>query len=105
MKQKGSDLKFMVVDACSMPFADASFDVLIDKATSDAILLDSKEYSENHTKMNGEIYRVLNKGGKWIVFSRRPTTEIRFVNFKMIHNEKREDSTKQVYYFYVLEKE
>jgi hypothetical protein len=106
MKEKKSDLKFLVLDVRDTQLPESSFDILIDKATSDAIVTESANLyeNENFAQMNKEVLRLLNENGKWLIFSRHPPNEIGVKYFTMKHSEKRTDSVQNVYYFYVFEK-
>lgn len=107
MKQKKSDLQFLVLDVRDTQLPENSFDVIIDKATSDAIVTESANLyqNENFEKMNKEMLRLLKDNGKWLIFSRHPPEEIGVQFFLMKYHEKRSDSVQNPYYFYVFEKQ
>ncbi|CAJ1407735.1 unnamed protein product [Effrenium voratum] len=59
----------VVGDAFNLEFEDGSFDLVIDKSTTDAVSCDKDHIHENLTKMYGEAQRVLKDGGTFLVFS------------------------------------
>lgn len=63
------EIQWVVGDAFALPFEDESFDLVIDKSTTDAVSCDKEHIHENMTKMYGEAQRVLKKGGTLLVFS------------------------------------
>jgi len=67
--EKRPDIEWVVGDAFNLPFEDESFDLVIDKSTTDAVSCDKDHIHENMTKMYGEVQRVLKKGGTFLVFS------------------------------------
>ncbi|KAL0234319.1 hypothetical protein PCE1_001355 [Barthelona sp. PCE] len=71
MQQKYADqpeLTFQVMDTRRMTFDDESFDVVVDKATLDALLC-GRESFDNAYLMNKEVQRVLKPGGVFICIS------------------------------------
>eukprot|EP00438_Fugacium_kawagutii_P036197 Skav232984 [mRNA] locus=scaffold1735:540974:549526:+ [translate_table: standard] len=67
--EKRPKIQWVAGDAFDLPFEDESFDVVIDKSTTDAVSCDKDHIHENMTKMYGEVQRVLKKGGTFLVFS------------------------------------
>lgn len=65
------DLKFLQVDACNMnEFGDASFSVIIDKGTTDAIFVDDSDSVDEYVqKYWSEMDRVLRIGGRYVIIS------------------------------------
>lgn len=65
------DLKFLQVDACKMNgFGDASFSVIIDKGTTDAIFTDDSDSTDEYVqKYWSEMDRVLRIGGRYVIIS------------------------------------
>lgn len=65
------DLKFLQVDACKMnEFGDASFSVIIDKGTTDAIFTDDSQSTDEYVqKYWSEMDRVLRIGGRYVIIS------------------------------------
>eukprot|EP00931_Biecheleriopsis_adriatica_P010800 TRINITY_DN111857_c0_g1_i1.p1 TRINITY_DN111857_c0_g1~~TRINITY_DN111857_c0_g1_i1.p1 ORF type:complete len:347 (+),score=70.63 TRINITY_DN111857_c0_g1_i1:35-1042(+) len=62
-------IAWVVGDAFDLQFEDETFDVVIDKSTTDAVSCDVDALHQNMTKMTGEVYRVLREGGTYLVFS------------------------------------
>ena len=68
-------LKYMQMDAKSMNFPEGSFEVAIDKATFDTVMVIiivkqcADNSSENAHKLISEVYRVLNPNGLYILVS------------------------------------
>lgn len=65
------DLKFLQVDACNMNgYGDASFSVIIDKGTTDAIFTDDSDSTDEYVqKYWSEMDRVLRIGGRYVIIS------------------------------------
>lgn len=65
------DLKFCQADACNMPeFGDASFSVIVDKGTIDAIFVDDSDSTDEYVqKYWSEMDRVLRVGGRYVIIS------------------------------------
>lgn len=65
------DLKFLQVDACNMNgYGDASFSVIIDKGTTDAIFTDDSDSTDEYVqKYWSEMDRVLRNGGRYVIIS------------------------------------
>lgn len=65
------DLKFLQMDACNMKgFGDASFSVIIDKGTTDAIFADDSDSTVEYVqKYWSEMDRVLRIGGRYVIIS------------------------------------
>eukprot|EP01114_Cavostelium_apophysatum_P005884 TRINITY_DN17058_c0_g1_i1.p1 TRINITY_DN17058_c0_g1~~TRINITY_DN17058_c0_g1_i1.p1 ORF type:complete len:237 (-),score=44.58 TRINITY_DN17058_c0_g1_i1:13-690(-) len=108
VKKKGIDLPFLVADVRKMQFKDAEFDVVLDKATSDAIYVNGREEQNrvDSDKMAEEVIRVLGPDGKWIVLTRKiPLAwfETHALQLTSKH-EKKEESTDNSYYIYVFVK-
>lgn len=61
-------MEFLVMDALHMDFAPASFDIVIDKATLDALMTQegSAEVVEQAHAMLSEVARVLRDGGRYV---------------------------------------
>ncbi|CAM9790646.1 unnamed protein product [Ectocarpus fasciculatus] len=64
-------VKWLVMDACSLTFDDASFDAAIDKGTLDAIAC-SEAFDWFLPRMARSIVRVLRPGGTWMCVSFTP---------------------------------
>lgn len=64
-------VKWLVMDACSLTFDDASFDTAIDKGTLDAIAC-SEAFDWFLPRMARSIVRVLRPGGIWMCVSFTP---------------------------------
>ena len=63
-------LKFEVMDATKMSYAEATCGVVLDKGTLDAMMTDdSEEVKANVNQMFAEIDRVLRLGGRYVTFS------------------------------------
>ncbi|CAJ1341778.1 unnamed protein product, partial [Effrenium voratum] len=67
--EKRPGIEWVVGDAFNLEFEDGSFDLVIDKSTTDAVSCDKDHIHENLTKMYGEAQRVLKDGGTFLVFS------------------------------------
>lgn len=65
------DLRFLQADACNMKeFGDASFSVIIDKGTIDAIFVDDSDSVDEYVqKYWSEMDRVLRIGGRYVIIS------------------------------------
>lgn len=65
------DMKFLQMDACNMhEFGDGSFSAIIDKGTTDAILVDDSEAIDEYVQKYWlEMDRVLRIGGRYIIIS------------------------------------
>ena len=70
MSSRYPDQSWRVSDATNMKeFADGSIDVVLDKGTMDALLVNVKYFEPNDPTaqaMTDEVYRVLKSGGKYI---------------------------------------
>jgi cyclopropane fatty-acyl-phospholipid synthase-like methyltransferase len=79
MKQRYKDMdkmEWIRMDATKLDFPDASFDLVIDKGTTDAILCGSNSFHNVH-QMNKHISRVMKKGTYYICISYgQPDTRI-----------------------------
>ena len=64
-------VEWLVMDACSLTFADATFDAAVDKGTLDAIAC-SEAFDWFLPRMARSIVRVLRPGGTWICVSFTP---------------------------------
>eukprot|EP00668_Euglena_longa_P028795 GGOE01036120.1.p1 GENE.GGOE01036120.1~~GGOE01036120.1.p1 ORF type:complete len:228 (+),score=65.13 GGOE01036120.1:78-761(+) len=88
MKARYKDLdrmEWLVKDCMKLDFPDASFDVVIDKGTMDAILCGSNSFY-NVYQMNKHICRVLKKGGSFVVVSYgHPDTRVDHFRRKKLH--------------------
>ncbi|CAE7801705.1 EEF1AKNMT [Symbiodinium sp. CCMP2592] len=73
MRQRNSEARpridWVVGDAFDLQLEDQSFDLVIDKSTTDAVSCDADHIHENMTRMYGEVFRVLKPGGTFLVFS------------------------------------
>eukprot|EP00439_Symbiodinium_sp_Y106_P021626 s3771_g2.t1 len=73
MRQRNSETRpridWVVGDAFDLQLEDQSFDLVIDKSTTDAVSCDADHIHENMTRMYGEVFRVLKPGGTFLVFS------------------------------------
>lgn len=63
------NIDWVVGDAFDLQLEDESFDLVIDKSTTDAVSCDADHIHENMTRMYGEVFRVLKPGGTFLVFS------------------------------------
>eukprot|EP01017_Pseudomicrothorax_dubius_P019589 TRINITY_DN2151_c0_g1_i3.p1 TRINITY_DN2151_c0_g1~~TRINITY_DN2151_c0_g1_i3.p1 ORF type:complete len:254 (-),score=58.78 TRINITY_DN2151_c0_g1_i3:322-1083(-) len=61
-------MEFIVMDATSMPFRDASFDVVIDKGTLDALMCNPESDQEGQ-RLLAEMRRVCAPGGRILIVS------------------------------------
>jgi len=66
LKQEHPKLHFEVVDAAKIPYPDASFEAVVDKAMLDAV---EEAHNAPHRKVVDEMYRVLKPGGTLFVVS------------------------------------
>eukprot|EP01002_Notosolenus_urceolatus_P014510 NODE_607_length_1923_cov_20.313767_g486_i0.p2 GENE.NODE_607_length_1923_cov_20.313767_g486_i0~~NODE_607_length_1923_cov_20.313767_g486_i0.p2 ORF type:complete len:293 (+),score=80.37 NODE_607_length_1923_cov_20.313767_g486_i0:998-1876(+) len=85
MRNKYSEMKEMQwrkMDAGTISFDDASFDVVIDKAFTDDILTQDDAFPLLH-KVYGHVSRILKDGGRFICFSHGPP-ETRLDHFQML---------------------
>lgn len=64
-------MRWLVMDACSLTFDDASFDVAVDKGTLDAVAC-SEAFDWFLPRMRRGIVRVLRPGGTWVCVSFTP---------------------------------
>lgn len=76
MRAQNPSIAWEVMDIRQLTFADASFDVCIDKATLDAMLYGSLWDPEDEVKANVEAYidevaRVLRPGGRFVYITWR----------------------------------
>eukprot|EP01027_Heterolobosea_sp_BB2_P013939 GEZU01020062.1.p1 GENE.GEZU01020062.1~~GEZU01020062.1.p1 ORF type:complete len:140 (+),score=36.32 GEZU01020062.1:182-601(+) len=82
MKEKNKDrpgMTYSVMDVCSINFPDASFDIVIDKATLDSVLC-GESSTRRSAAMLSEISRVLKPGGKYLVISyAKPPNRLQFL--------------------------
>nr|XP_006128863.2 methyltransferase-like protein 13 [Pelodiscus sinensis] len=74
MRERNADrrpkMSFLVMDMLQMDFPDARFQVVLDKGTLDAILVDEEEATlERVDRMFAEISRVLQVGGRYLCVS------------------------------------
>ncbi|KAH7825035.1 putative Methyltransferase-like protein 13 A (METTL13A) [Monocercomonoides exilis] len=65
---KQPHLKYICMDALNLEFPDESFDVIIDKGTSDSVFTGRHSYSKV-AKLFAEVSRVLKIGGKYIMIT------------------------------------
>jgi ubiquinone/menaquinone biosynthesis C-methylase UbiE len=64
------DMKFLKMDMLNMEFEDASFDVVVDKGTLDALMSDNSEsVYQDVDRMFNELDRVLKVGGRYMCIS------------------------------------
>jgi SAM-dependent methyltransferase len=66
---KGGVLEFETVDARTLPYADRSFDLVLEKGVLDAMLSDSAEGTVNCVQIVRECGRVLSMGGIMVLVS------------------------------------
>eukprot|EP01117_Protostelium_nocturnum_P016485 TRINITY_DN6524_c0_g1_i4.p1 TRINITY_DN6524_c0_g1~~TRINITY_DN6524_c0_g1_i4.p1 ORF type:complete len:231 (+),score=58.65 TRINITY_DN6524_c0_g1_i4:150-842(+) len=72
MKKQGMNIPFEVQDARKMTYEDGSFEVVLDKGTSDAIFAAGlPENREDVKLMVSEVSRILKEGGIWFVFTKK----------------------------------
>lgn len=64
-KMSKIDIKYIEMDMLQLTFADAQFDIVLDKAGSDVLLVGKKPF-KTYRKFMQEISRVLKKDGKFI---------------------------------------
>ncbi|XP_067388574.1 eEF1A lysine and N-terminal methyltransferase isoform X1 [Emydura macquarii macquarii] len=68
--QKRPKMSYLLMDMLQMDFQDAQFQVVLDKGTLDAILVDEEEATlERVNRMFAEIGRVLQVGGRYLCIS------------------------------------
>jgi len=67
--EKRPGIKWVVGDAFALDFADSSFDIIIDKSTMDALSCEVGKTNQNMVRLTGEVSRVLQTGGAYLVFS------------------------------------
>jgi len=67
-KNKSTGLKYFTMDIKKMTFKDATFDLVIDKGTIDALMCASRGEAEAEAAV-GEVARVLRPGGTFVVVS------------------------------------
>eukprot|EP01006_Ploeotia_vitrea_P047252 TRINITY_DN67106_c1_g4_i1.p1 TRINITY_DN67106_c1_g4~~TRINITY_DN67106_c1_g4_i1.p1 ORF type:complete len:290 (-),score=44.10 TRINITY_DN67106_c1_g4_i1:102-971(-) len=80
MEQQFPHTEWLAMDATNLLFADATFDVVLDKGTLDAMLCSYsglEEATKMVQKMQREVKRVLKGGGYWIVVSHESLSEKR----------------------------
>jgi len=62
-------LKFAEADACSMPYSDESFDLILEKGTLDAMISDKRHGRQRVTDCIAECGRILRAGGFMLLIS------------------------------------
>lgn len=67
--EKRPELTWVVGSAFELPFEDQSFDIVIDKSTTDAVSCDEDHRYSNLVRMSGQVTRVLPSDGKYLIFS------------------------------------
>lgn len=73
---KENKLKFEIADACALPFADNSFDIVFEK--------DMLHHVNNPQKAISEIYRVTRKGGKVVIIEANRYNPISYSHMVLI---------------------
>lgn len=88
MKARYKDLdrmEWLIKDCTKLDFPDGSFDLVIDKGTTDAILCGSNSF-HNVYQMNKHVSRVLKKGGHFLVITYgHPDTRVDHFRRKRLH--------------------
>jgi len=104
MQEKKLDLKFEIMDVREMKLESNSVDIVLDKATSDAIFQDGSEKNRpDFEKMAREVTRVLKDNGKWIIFTRKiPLNWFSNFPYQNIVHEMKENNGTNIYFVYVL---
>lgn len=89
---KEDNLKFEIADACALPFADNSFDVVFEK--------DMLHHVNNPQKALSEIYRVTKKGGQVIIIEANRYNPISYSHMVLIQSHQH---LRKKYFKYLIE--